>query len=365
MRDSIVNLAVELMKIPSISINQKETEKVFDKIEDFFKGTNNFHLKRETKNGYPSMLISNQKGVLEFDYLFLGHVDVVNASAPLFEPKIEGDRLYGRGAYDMKGMISVMLNVFKSLKRDDLKIGALIVGDEEVGGESGAKYWVEELGLRSKVVFDLDSAQDISIISNKAKAPFFVKLIAKGRNAHGAKPWISVDANEELMISIMNLRKHFPYYSLNNVPETEWVSTFHVGNMMGGEGTNIISAHAEAILDFRLTDALKEEDLVEILNKSLTPRVNFEILKRSFGVASDENNEILQRYKKLVEEETGKEVVFKGLNGATDGRYFGALKSVVITHQSKGDGAHEDGEWASIKGFVAMSNILKKFFETV
>ena len=38
-----------------------------------------------------------------------GHIDVVPAHAGQFEPRLDGDRLYGRGAYDMKGALAAML----------------------------------------------------------------------------------------------------------------------------------------------------------------------------------------------------------------------------------------------------------------
>src|SRR3954451_20171360 len=41
--------------------------------------------------------------------VFHGHVDVVPAHAEQFEPRVEGDRLIGRGAYDMKGALAAMM----------------------------------------------------------------------------------------------------------------------------------------------------------------------------------------------------------------------------------------------------------------
>src|SRR6476660_9383839 len=41
--------------------------------------------------------------------VFHAHVDVVPAHAGQFEPRVEGDRLIGRGAYDMKGALAAML----------------------------------------------------------------------------------------------------------------------------------------------------------------------------------------------------------------------------------------------------------------
>ena len=38
-----------------------------------------------------------------------GHLDVVPGHAEQFEPRVEGDRIYGRGAYDMKGALAAMM----------------------------------------------------------------------------------------------------------------------------------------------------------------------------------------------------------------------------------------------------------------
>src|SRR3954470_22394445 len=48
--------------------------------------------------------------------VFHGHLDVVPAFPGQFEPRIEGDRLYGRGAYDMKGALAAMLVVVAEMR---------------------------------------------------------------------------------------------------------------------------------------------------------------------------------------------------------------------------------------------------------
>src|SRR5262249_20487896 len=45
-----------------------------------------------------------------------GHMDVVPGGRDQFEPKVDGDRLIGRGAYDMKGALAVMLVVLHNLR---------------------------------------------------------------------------------------------------------------------------------------------------------------------------------------------------------------------------------------------------------
>lgn len=73
-------------------------------------------------------------------YLWLAaHLDVVPGSNDQFVPKVDGDRLYGRGAYDIKMAIAVFMQIFQDQDcRDKLSnVGIMITSDEEIGGMNG------------------------------------------------------------------------------------------------------------------------------------------------------------------------------------------------------------------------------------
>ena len=75
-----------------------------------------------------------------------GHIDVVPAHAEQFEPRLEGDRLYGRGAYDMKGALAAMMVVTAAMRdQDGVRVRLGIVGDEESeeGDERGCDHLVD------------------------------------------------------------------------------------------------------------------------------------------------------------------------------------------------------------------------------
>ena len=64
--------------------------------------------------------------------VFHGHLDVVPARAEQLEPRVEGDRLIGRGAYDMKGGLAAMMCALKDLERQDrIRVRFICVPDEE------------------------------------------------------------------------------------------------------------------------------------------------------------------------------------------------------------------------------------------
>src|SRR6188472_1949745 len=61
-----------------------------------------------------------------------GHLDVVPGRPGQFDPRVEGDRLYGRGAYDMKGAVAAMLVTTAAMRdQDGVRVRLGIVADEE------------------------------------------------------------------------------------------------------------------------------------------------------------------------------------------------------------------------------------------
>jgi len=98
-------------------------------------------------------LIARLKGRGDAPPLLLyGHVDVVTTAGqewthPPFEGRVVDGYVWGRGALDMKGGVAMMLAALLRAKAEGLKpagdIVLAIVGDEEAGGDYGAKYLVE------------------------------------------------------------------------------------------------------------------------------------------------------------------------------------------------------------------------------
>ncbi len=96
--------------------------------------------------------------------LIYGHYDVQGIgdpaawTTPAFEPTVRNGRLYARGAADDKGNFLPLLHVACALARDGalpVNVRVLIEGEEEIGGESVAK-WVQrdEQGADAAIVFD-------------------------------------------------------------------------------------------------------------------------------------------------------------------------------------------------------------------
>ncbi|NHI83658.1 MAG: M20/M25/M40 family metallo-hydrolase [Candidatus Thorarchaeota archaeon] len=109
--------------------------------------------------GFMAELLENEgvytafgrKGQGDFKILFLAHFDVVPVGdkwkSDPFRLKVEGDRMYGRGAADDKGAVLTLFLLAEMLQSADPGCCVMIAatGDEEIGGSRGAGFLVEHL----------------------------------------------------------------------------------------------------------------------------------------------------------------------------------------------------------------------------
>src|SRR3954447_16871106 len=78
--------------------------------------------------------------------VFHGHIDVVPGHPEQFVPRVEGDRLLGRGAYDMKGGLAAMMCALRDVATQSaVKVHFVCVSDEESDEAEarGSDYLVE------------------------------------------------------------------------------------------------------------------------------------------------------------------------------------------------------------------------------
>jgi len=106
-----------------------------------------------------------------------GHYDVVPPGSGWtitepFKPRIVNERVYGRGSVDMKGGIAVSLILLKLLTKIESnirgRVEVVLVPDEEIGGETGTGYLVNELKVRPDYVIVAEpSSSRRVLIGNK------------------------------------------------------------------------------------------------------------------------------------------------------------------------------------------------------
>ena len=361
---NLISTIQDLIRFRTETGNAAEIKKAAEYIKNKFVATEALVEIFQT-TASPVIFIRNTQ-TLDFDALVLGHIDVVPAPDEMFEPVVKGNLMYGRGTLDMKSFAAVALNSMEYVLQNKLplKFGIILSTDEEKGSLSTESFLEAYPQIRAQVVLDNDVGGDIHEIITKCKNPVFVKLIARGKEAHGSTPWAGIDANEILLQTWQNIRQIYPYYSLeHNEPQNQWVDTVHMAKIEGGQVSNVISNYAEALLDFRLTENSTVENLEKNLQKCLLNGVTYKIVSASTPVVMDENNPLIQSYKQLAEKTINQPLRFVQIGGATDSRAFAVKGSTVIMHSGTGEGMHASGEYVDIESVEQVAAIQIKFLE--
>ena len=359
----LIKVIEDLIKFRTETGNAKEIEKCLAYVEKLFSGSGAKVEVCRFENASPVLFIRNYDAD-EFDVACLGHLDVVPADDEMFKPYIKDGKMFGRGTLDMKSFAAVAFNSMFYVLQEKLpiKFAVILSTDEEKGSKSTHAFMDAHPKLKAKIVLDNDVGGDIRKLVTKCKNPVFVKIMAEGKEAHGSTPWEGIDANEKLMMAWQKIRKLYPYFSKEMPePKNKWIDTVHFAKIEGGEVANVISNHAEALLDFRLTENSSVDNLRRNLDKCMVDGVTYKIVSESTPVVMDEKNHYILDYKKFAEEILGQRIEFEHIGGATDSRSFAIRGSIVIMHSGTGDGMHAKGEFVEIDSVQQIADIQTRF----
>ena len=174
-------------------------------------------------------IITRLKGTGEKpSLLLLSHLDVVAAnptewSVDPFTGTIKDGYVYGRGAYDMKGMTAVEVFTLKLLKKNKIPLKGDVVlaatADEEKGGEEGAGYLLRNHKQKVWCPYVLNEGGGLAVPQKKGnvypvqtaeKGILWFKIKAKGSPGHGSTPNTADNAIVRMNKVITKLSEYQP-----------------------------------------------------------------------------------------------------------------------------------------------------------
>ena len=168
------------------------------------------------------------------------HFDCV---PPFFPSRLDGDRLFGRGACDAKGILAAQVAAADLLRRDgETRVGLLFVVGEERGSDGARAANLEPPGSR----FFVDGEPTESRLGRATRGVLRVRLRATGRAAHSSFPELGESAIDKLIDALVELRSI-------ELPADPILGRTHytVGLIAGGVAPNVVSPHADAEVMFR------------------------------------------------------------------------------------------------------------------
>lgn len=356
--DDIINLTCDLMRFRTTSDNPQQIKECADFIQEHIKHKS-IIVSRHERNGKTS-IVATFKSTKKPRVFLNAHFDVVPASSHLFEPKIEGERLYGRGSEDCKAQVAVLMALMKNFAGQDKKpdMGIMLTSDEEVHGNDGVKWLLEDMGYGCDFAIVADGGDNFDIVT-KHKGVLQIKLTAAGKTAHSARAWEGGEnAVEKLINAASGVKKLFP-----NLTKAEWKTTANINIIKGGETINKIPDYAEMLIDIRRTEKDSEESIMAKL--SSIKGIGVEKIATADMLDTDENNKYITELKKSAEKILGRKAKTSAEHGATDARYFSARGMPAVLFKAAGSGAHSDNEHLLISSIKPYYEILADFLKKI
>ena len=168
------------------------------------------------------------------------HLDTVPPHIP---PRMDGDRLWGRGACDAKGIAAAMISAAERLDERGLPVALLFVVGEEVShdGAHAANEWAARSGVVSRILIDGEPTE--STLALGTKGAMRATLRVHGVAAHSAYPNLGRSATRELARILAALDDL-------ELPRDDVLgdTTINIGVISGGVADNVVAPSAEARL---------------------------------------------------------------------------------------------------------------------
>lgn len=303
--------------------------------------------------------------------MFEGHTDVVTEgdpelwTDPPFSATIRGDRIYGRGANDMKaGLVSALVAI-KALRQSGITLaGTVLLGavcDEE-GGMLGIKSFVER-GWADNVDAAIICEPEENSLCLCQKGVMWARVRIEGEMSHGAMPLTGVNCTYP-MAKYLGLAQEYERMLIDIHGRHELLGqpsitpTILRAPPKGEAQKNVMPGSAETILDIRLIPGQNPDQIAGELRTRLDWVIGqdkrlcgkMEILEVRHPTETARDHPLVVTLAGAYESVTGQPPTYGGVPGSTDGTILYALKGIPIVTCGPGDRyiPHHVDEWVSI-----------------
>lgn len=316
-----------------------------------------------------------------------GHTDVVPVDgqdwlSDPFKAEIRGDKLYGRGACDMKGFIACALNLLpqavalsqQGRLRKPLHLALSF--DEEVGC-LGAPLMLEELsqrGINPDYCIVGEPSSMKMVVAHKGISVF--RCSVHGKSAHSSLTHQGVNAIsyaakligfiDELASQLAQSDQVDPMF---DVP----YSTLSIGTIEGGTATNIVPNLCEFTFDYRNLPSMGTQDILPVIEQRITELnqqmqqvdsqtgIKIEQLESVPAMTDTESEALQQLIAGLVQSSARHKVAY-----ATEGGQFtNAGIATVICGPGSIEQAHKADEYVELAQLAECDDFLQKLLQSL
>jgi acetylornithine deacetylase len=293
-----------------------------------------------------------------------GHLDTVGpgSMAAPFEPRIEGDRLLGRGAYDQKAGLAAALVGAREAVRAGVRGRVLVVA---VADEETTSTGIVEV-LRHVRADGAVITEPTELAVGIAHRGFvWIEIEVRGKAAHGSRPHLGVDAIFRTGPVISALERYTEGLAGRTHPLLG-AGLLHASRIAGGTEMATLPDRCLLSVERRtLPGETPESVLAEIeavlnacraADPALDASARVTLARDPFEIAAD--HPFVELVRAATARATGAAPNLAGVSFWADSAYTTAAGIPSVLLGPLGDGAHADVEWVSVRGTIACAQAL-------
>ncbi len=285
--------------------------------------------------------------------VFNGHLDTYPVGRPeqwTVNPAGEArdDRLYGRGAADMKGGIAASIVAMAALAEQRAHWNGEAVltlgGDEETMGPLGTKFLLDQVSHASGAATIIGDAGSPMVARFGEKGFIWIEITAEGKAAHGAHVHLGTNAMDRLrdaldrVTKLRDLPVAMPDQVRRAIAEAKAISeplsgageadvlssvTVNIGIVSGGTSPNLVPSSAHAAIDIRLPVGVTADAVLAQLRQSLQlPGITWQVLRCFEPNYTDPDDRLIRCCAGAASEIMGTAPAVNMRVGGSDSRWF-------------------------------------------
>ena len=345
---SIAQTTLELCKIPSVT---GEEGKIADFLENFLM-ENNLIFERYRH----SIIAKGPFDKIKPTIMLVGHHDTVPPHKDDIKTCINGNKLYGRGASDMKSGVAVIMHLIKDLDFTVLPYNIQIVFYDREEGK------FEDSGLELLFKQSNSLKADFSIVLESTnlnihpgcQGTIHANLTFKGKTCHSSRPWEGENAIHKAANILKKLAEKEP--TEVKIDGLIFKEVMQATMAQAGVARNVIPDHFELNLNYRYAPDKTVEEACKIIEQFINNEAEIEFIDKAYPGPICSDNPL---YKRLIDVANCSLEAKQGWTDVARLAYHG-IDSVNygpgLTSQ-----AHQLNEYVMIDDLVKCYDVLKDY----
>lgn len=284
------------------------------------------------------------------------HMDTVGVVGMVdpFVPRLDGDRLHGRGSYDMKGSLAACMLATAEAKRRGLRGDVMLtaVADEEfasVGTAAVVASWRADAAIVTE-----PTEMQVAVAH---RGFVHLEIETHGRSAHGSRPHLGIDAIAKMGRVLTGLEELDAVLRSNPTHPHVGSGSVHASLIEGGQEYSSIPARCVLQAERRTipgeTVTQAEDEIRAIIGRHVSEDPEFSADARvlasrePFEVAEDAA--IVEVVRRHAARALGAEPDLVGVSYWADSALIAGAGIPTVLFGPRGEGAHADVEWVDLR----------------